>query len=314
LLYAAGDLQRWAANMKSIAAILIIIVAAAVTCKAEEKSVVPLQGGYSTVPLREPIFDEAQVIAETTAINEWLNTNIRKLSYEQMKRPREHLYYIINSRVKQLYATEKLVLPAKHDPILEILFYWSEPLGVFGGAYAFNAVKSPSFPPKVARMKLPEGIVLNLVNDTFTISSNLGWSITFPYYFMIWNVGDFTAKGGPRTQLVVLSTGAAKDKSQAGRSQATLMFLFSPEKHASFERYWREQMGIRADIKLKTLGVKNLQSRHVIDEATRLHKEFTAWSGPVGSFAVVYVGIEGTYEWNRPHFIDFLWATKTDGE
>jgi hypothetical protein len=300
--------------MKNIVAILILTAAASFPSNAGEKSVEPLQCGYSTAPLRDPLFDEARVVVEATAINNWLNANIQKLSYEQMKGPREHLYYLIDSRVKQLYAAEKRVLPAKHDPILEILFSWSEHLGVFGGAYAFNAVKAPSSAPKVARMKLPEGFALNLVNDTFTLSSNLGWSITIPYYFMIWKVGDFTAKGGPRTQLVALSTGAAKDKSQAGRSQATLMFLFSPEKYENFERYWREQMGIRANIRIETLGVKSLQSRHVADEATSLHKEFTSWSDPAGSFAVVYLGIEGTYEWNRPHFIDFLRAVKTNGE
>lgn len=306
--------HRWTATMKNIVAILILTAAVSFPSNAEEKSVKPLQGGYSTEPLRDPLFDEARVVVEAAAINNWLNANIQKLSYEQMKGPREHLYYLIDSRVKQLYASEKRVLPAKHDPILEILFSWSEHLGVFGGAYAFNAVKSPSSAPKVAGMKLPEGFALNLVNDTLTLSSNLGWSITIPYYFMIWNVSDFTAKGGPRTQLVTLSTGAAKDKSQAGRSQATLMFLFSPEKYESFERYWRGLMGIPASIKLDALRVKGLQSRHVIDDGTRLHKEFTSWSGPAGSFAVVYLGIEGTYEWNRPHFIDFLRTTKTNGK
>jgi hypothetical protein len=300
--------------MKNVAAIMIFTAAVCFTASAAEKTAEPIQGGYSTAPLRDPLFDEAQVVVESTAINNWLNANIQKLSYEQMKGPREHLYYLIDSRVKQLYGDEKRVLPARHDPILEILFSWSERLGVFGGAYAFNAVKAPSSARQVARMRLPEGIKLYLANDTFSLSSNLGWSITFPYYFMIWNVGDFVAKGGPRTQLVALSTGASKDKSQAGRSQATLMFLFSPDKHESFEHYWREQLGIRPNVKLEALGVKSLQSRHVVDETTHLHKEFTSWSSPSGSYAVVYLGIEGTYEWNRPHFIDFLRVTKTSGK
>lgn len=97
--------------------------------------------GYSTEPLRAPLFDEAQIAVETTAINNWLIANIKSLTYEQMKGPREHLYYLIDSRVKQHYATEKQVVPTKHDLILEILFSWAEPLGVFGGAEAFNAVK-----------------------------------------------------------------------------------------------------------------------------------------------------------------------------
>jgi hypothetical protein len=267
--------------------------------------------GYSVEPLRTPIFDEAQIAVEAMAINNWLNANIQKLTYDQMKGPREHLYYLIDSRVKQHYAAEKRVLPEKHDLILEILFSWAEPLGVFGGSHAFNAVKAPSSSARTPGMKLPEGISLNLTRDLFTVQSSSGWSISFPYYFMVWNVSDFTAKGGPRTQLVALSTGAAKDKSEAGKSQATLMFLFSPEKYEPFEQYWRDQMGIGAEVKPKKLGVKNLSSRHILDAPTKLHKEFTSWSDSTGSFAVVYLGIEGTYEWNRPHFIDFLRAIAT---
>ncbi len=288
-------------------ALTILLFAAAAATPATE----PLLGGYSVGPLREPLFDEAAVVVETTAINNWLTANIQKLTYDQMKGPREHLYYLIDSRVKQIYASEKRVLPAKNDPLLEILFSWSEYLGVFGGAQAFNAVKAPSSPAKTPGMKLPEGVDLQLAGDVFTVNSKARWSITFPYYFMVWNVGDFTAKGGPRTQLVALSTGASKDKSSAGRSQATLMFLFSPEKYETFESYWRGQMGIGVDIKPAALGVKDLKSFHVVDEKAQLHKEFTSWSDKTGSFAVAYLGIEGTYEWNRPHFIDFLRSIKT---
>lgn len=307
----AARLQRCAVNVKGIVASLLLAAGSPASSHAEQKAIELVQGGYSVTPLREPLFDESQLVVETTAINNWLGENFQRLTYEQMKGPREHLYYLIDSRVKQLYAAENRVLPAKNDRILETLFSWSESLGVFGGAYVFNAVKAPSSAAKTARMKLPEGIDLHLTNDVFTLRSNFGWSIMFPYHFMIWNVGDFTAKDGPRTQLVALSTGAAKDESQAGRSQATLVFMFSPEKHETFVRYWRAKMGIGANIKPAALGVKNLESRFVVDEATKMHKEFTSWSDATGSFGVAYIGIEGTYEWNRPHFIDFLRFTKT---
>lgn len=270
--------------------------------------------GYSTDPLRAPLFDEAQIAVETMAINNWLNANLQKLTYDQMKGPREHLYYLIDSRVKQHYATEKRVLPEKHDLFLEILFSWAEPLGVFGGADIFNAVRAPASPAKTAGKKLPDGISLTLSKDLLTIQSRSGWAISFPYYFMVWNVGDFTAKDGPRTQVVALSTGAAKDKSQAGKSQGTLMFLFSQEKYETFEKYWREQFGIGTEIKPRALGVNTLLSRHIVDATTKLNKEFTSWSDSTGSYAVAYLGIEGTYDWNRQHFIDFVRAIETKAE
>ena len=283
---------------------------------AERTSKGPVQGGYSVAPLRNPIFDPAKVVVETKALNSWLGSNIRTLSYEQMKGPRERLYYLIDSRVKQLYAEEKQVLPRANDPILEILFSWSEKLKVFGGAYAFNAVRAPNSKRMEPQLKLPAGIRLSLSKDMFTVQSDLGWSVGFPYYFMIWNIGDFTAKGGPRTQLIALSTGAAKDKSRLGHSQATVLFLFSPARAGfeSFEEYWRKQLGIDATAKQQPLTVRELQSSHVVDGATKLHKEFTAWSEVSGSYAVAYLGIEGTYEWNRPHFLDFLRSIEAKGD
>jgi hypothetical protein len=121
-----------------------ILMTVMLTLATAASAAEPLQGGYSVEPLRDPLFDEAAVVVETTAINNWLAANIQQLSYDQMKGPREHLYYLIDSRVKQIYASEKRVLPAKNDPILEILFSRSEYLGVFGGAQAFNAVKATS--------------------------------------------------------------------------------------------------------------------------------------------------------------------------
>jgi hypothetical protein len=288
-------------NSRIALVITCFVAAAAGPCVAQQAPVESSQKGYSVAPLRNPLFDEARVIAETTALNNWLVANIAKLSYEQMKGPREHVY-----------AAEKRVLPAKHDPLLETLFSWSERLSVFGGATSFNAVKAASSPAQTPRMKLPPGVELLLNNDLLTVRSDLGWSITIPYYFMIWNVGDFTATNGARTQLVALSTGAAKDGSGAGRSQATVVFMFAPGKEfEAFDAYWSAQMNVGMDVKPISLGVKSLRSRHVVDQPKKMHTEFTSWSDSTGSFAVAYLGAEGPYEWNRPHFLDFLQLVET---
>lgn len=295
--------------MKSllITALAGFVAAAPLPLLAEQTLPEVPQQGYSVEPLHSPLFDETQTIVETNKIINWLNSHIQSLSYDQMKGPREYLYYLIDSRVKQIYAADKRVLPSKADPVLEALFSWSEPLGVFGGAYAFNAVKSPDRPARTPGLQLPQGIEMTLNKDLFTLSSTLGWSITFPYYFMTWDVRDETPEGGPRTQLVILSTGAAKDASVGGRSQATIMFLFSPNKDSEFpESYWSEKMGIGADVKPTSLGIRSLQSRHVVDDVLKLHKEITSWSASNGTYTVAYLGNEGTYEWNRPHFLDFL--------
>jgi hypothetical protein len=286
--------------------LLLLTLPAAVSTGAD----VP-QRGYSVLPLKDPLFDEAQVVVETMALNNWLSSNIRNLSFEQMKEPREQLYYLIDSRVKQIYAAEGQVLPRAPDPTLEILFRWPEYLGVFGGAQTYNAVKAPDSKPISRGMELPKGVALTLNEDLLSVHSDFGWSLEVPYYFMIWAVGDFTANGGPRTQVVTISTGAAKDKSEAGHSQATLMFLYSPEPgFAAFEKHWAGLFGVDTASAPISLGVRNFRSYRALDEATKIHTEFTSWTEDSGNYAVAYSGIEGTYEWNRPHFLDFIRSIK----
>lgn len=293
-------------SYKTIFFIAIIAVTVPHGLIAQEEDGLPQQG-YSVNTLRNPIFEPAQVIVETMALNNWLVSNVQRLSYEEMKGPREHLYYLIDSRVKQIYAEERRILPIGDDPILEILFSWSEYLGVYGGAHAYNAIKSSQAREKVPAMELPAGINLSLNGDMFNVQSSLGWRVTFPYYFMALNIGDAIATNGPRTQILVVSTGAARDKSQLGHSQATLMFLFSPGHDTeAFHAYWRKQLNMGSEATTRPLEARGLQAEHAIDEETKMHKEFTSWSGPAGSYAVAYLGIEGTYEWNRQHFLDFL--------
>jgi hypothetical protein len=285
----------------------IFLLSAFIFPVAAQTSVERLPNGYAVEPYQTAVFDEAKVAVETVVFNNWLNMNLQKLTYEQLKGPREHLYYLIDSRVKHLYTGGKRILPEKSDLILQMLFSWSERLGVFGGNYAYNAVKNSSLPELIPSMKTPKGIVMSMSQDVFNIQSDLGWAIKFPYNFMVWNVQDFNAKGGSRTQMVLLSTGAAKDNGTLGRSQATLMFLFAPkEENAVFEKYWREMAGLTAVVESRDLGVNKLQSRIFFDETKQLYQEFTSWQGAKGSYAVIYAGNKGTYEWNRPHFIDFL--------
>jgi hypothetical protein len=275
-----------------------------------QTSVQRLPNGYSIEPYENAVFDEVKVAVETVVFNNWLLMNIsdiQKMTHEQVKVPREHLYYLIDSRIKHLYALEKSLLPKKDDLILQMLFSWSEQLGIYGGSYAFNAVKNPSQEALKPSMKLPYGISMGMSNDIFTIQSDFEWTLKFPYNFMMWHVQDFNAKGGSRTQMVAISTGASKDNGQLGHSQATLLFLFSPKAdQAEVEKYWREKAGIGIDTKPQTLGVNNLQSRHMFDKTRQLNSEITSWSNSKGVFVVIYSGNSGTYEANRQHYIDFL--------
>lgn len=283
-----------------------LVLGSAKTNAAESSSAI--QGGYSTKPLERAVFDSARVAVEAASFNNWLNANYASLNVETMKGPREHLYYLIDSWVKMIYARDGAVLPSQPDVVLQLLFSWAERLGVFGGHLVHSAVKTPDTSELPALMPVPSGFHLSLRRDLLTLTSRSGhWSAAIPYYFMLWNVQEFEPTGGPTTQLVALSTGAAAHEGQDGHSQATLMLLFGPgADYSAFSSYWAKHLGFTGGEAQHELGVRSLKSRQRFDKSQNLRHEYTSWNSEDGPFVVAYIGINGTYQWNRPHFIDFL--------
>ncbi len=250
------------------------------------------------------MYEPAYVAVDLARFNNWLNANYPKLDVETMKGPREHLYYLIDSHVKHTYAREQVVLPKEHDGLLEIMFSWAERLGVFGGSVVYNAVKSKDRDPQQPLMPIPSQFKLGMQGDMLVLSS-AHWSAQIPYYFMIWNIQESDAINGPRTQLVTLSTGAAHHTSNAEHSQATLMLLFGPDSEtAGFTEYYARKLGFSLDERPVSDGPLVTYRRH--DDTQSLWIEYAAWSATEGHFVVAYMGIDGTYEWNRPHFFDFV--------
>lgn len=269
--------------------------------------------GYSKTPLTVPVFDYATVIVDSTAFNNWLNNNYSKLTPQTMKRPREHLYYLLSSYVSELNSNNGIILPAENDIVLSTLLFWSEKLGAYGAHLFYNQIKSDKMKVMPSLMKVSEGIKISAINDMFKIEAKSGsWSTKFPYYFMIGVINEFIAKNGMEMQLLTISTGAVKDNSQAGRSQSTLMLVFSPSnKSKEFENYWLTQFEVDSKIKTKPLGVNKLESVYLYNEKSLLHKELTFFPSPSGSLLVAYIGIDGAYQKNRQHFLDFLLQVKT---
>lgn len=269
--------------------------------------------GYSKLPLEEPVFGYAKVIVDSTAFNNWLNTNYSKLNAQTMKGPREHLYYLLSSYVSELNNKDGVILPAENDLVLSTLLSWSEKLGAYGSHLFYNQVKNDKMKAMPSFMKVSEGIKISAINDMFRVEAKSGdWSAKFPYYFMIGAINEFNATNGMETQLLTISTGAVKDKSQAGRSQSTIMLIYSPsEETKEFNDYWLTQFEIDSKIIAKPLGVKKLKSAYLYNEEALLHKEITFLPSSNGSLLIAYMGMEGAFQINRQHFLDFLLQVKT---
>jgi hypothetical protein len=278
---------------------------------AEQPAPVPQQG-YSTATLREPLFDAAQVVLETARVNNWLVDNHEKVGKDQQAKVRERLYYLIDSHIKQEFAKTGRILPKEPDGQLEMLLSWAEPMGVYGGNLIYNAVKRADAPALSPTLLPPEGMTLALRDDLLVVKSDLGWSVSMPYYFMIGKLSDIKVTTGQRTQFVIVSTGTAKDASDFGYSQATLMLMYAPQADsAEARKIWEQSMQIKPTDEHVALGVRGLVSqRNHLDEQ-KMWREIVSWSAPRGAITVAYMGNDGTYEWNRQHFIDFLRALQT---
>ncbi len=267
-----------------------------------------VQGGYSTEPLAAAVFEYSEVTGATVVFNDWLKENYASLTPKTMPGPREHLYYLINSWVSYLYRGEGVVRPLQHDSVLQTFFTWSEPLGAYGGNLVYNAIKRESSAMMPPVLPVPSAYSLSVREDMFHLESKRGaWSVAFPYYFMIGNMKEYVANDGPRTQLVGVSTAGAVHQGVGGHSQATLMLLAGPgENPTAFEAYWTPLIGFAGNEPTRELPVGKLVSRSRYDASTRIHSEYVTLQAKSGAIVVWYSGVDGTYQWNRPHFIDFV--------
>jgi hypothetical protein len=273
-----------------------------------------LPNGYSVAPLRAaPAFSEKEIETEARKFLTWLESNGPTLKREQMPGPREHAYYLIGERIKHIYAAGQTILPTRRDPVLQALFMHAENLGVLGGSQIFAALKDPGTSAMPVRVQPPRGISLTLDGDVLRIRSELGWSFAVPYYFMIWQAGDQQRPEG-RRQTIVFSTGTARDVSAAGRSQATVMLVFSPDGAGALpSELLRSQLQGSAVDPPAALGIRDVKSEHGFNSATKLHTEIASWTDASGAYLVMFSGMDGTYQSNRPHFIDFLRSVQMAG-
>ena len=153
---------------------------------------------------------------------------------------------------------------------------------------------------------------MSLEGDTLVVSSSSGpWQAVVPFHYFIFGLQSAPTEGARRTEALVVSTGSAPDAAPPGYSQATLAVFFTQGADIkSFEATWLERLQIPGDTKRTTLGQAKYSSRKLFDAAMRLHKEVVFIPSSKGSFAVLYSGLDGTYQVNRPHFLSFLQALK----
>lgn len=263
---------------------------------------------YAASPFAIEAIEPARALIESVGINNFLGKEHAQLQGGQRQGAREHLHALIDARVKQLYAKNGSLPPPQPDPTLAMLYSWAGRLGVYGADLIYPAVQGtyPLQPPPGPQA--PASFKLALVQESLVLSSVAGeWRALMPYHFFIFALDDATAADGRRTEAVAFSTGTAPDAARPGYSQATVLLVFVHGADKSkFEEEWLSRLQIPPNTDLAPVGSTKYQSRSAYDSGTRLHKEFVYVPSEKGGFAVCYSGLDGTYQANRAHFLDFM--------
>lgn len=276
--------------------------------QAGQVSIDPL---YSVAPQKRAVYDNNAVLFQSIRLHDWMDRHHRRFAEEEevrRQRARAKLYNLIDSRAKYIYQQEGTWVLPSSDPVLSMLFYWVDELDIHGGELLVNALEPTQYadPKSHTKTTLPEHFTLELHDGLFRLASRDDWSVRYPYSFMLWQVGATRDEVGLPIEIVTLSTGAARDDSELGHSKASLLVVHYPSKRDenAAERLVRYGGESGAAVTRKTLGEQ--PSQYIFDHYTNLHKEAVTVPLETGQLVIVYSGRDGSYQWNRPHFADFL--------
>jgi len=227
---------------------------------------------------------------------QWLRANTPQ--GEQLQLARERIY----TYVSEIAKSDSGTFPPHGDSTAVFLFLSAARLGVAGSDQIVAALD-----PKTAvqPVPVPSGLTLSLQPPIFAMGSDDStWTVCFPYYFMPGPVGRQTPSNGVTTEIATLSTLAAPDSGKAGSSQATILIAASPLADSlSHVQLWIHQLGV-APVPPPTPGATGQWFHSPPGES--MEREAVVRTLPQRVILVAYIGLPGTYESNRPHFIDLL--------
>jgi hypothetical protein len=263
---------------------------------------------FSSAPLEKIRGEEFKVMFEATALNNWLNQNYVKLHENQIQGAREHLHSLIDARIKHLFAKNNTLSIKEPDLTLAILYSWAGRLGVYGADLVFQSQKGSYTAKPYQSLIPPYDIEIALIDNALSISSQIGaWRATVPYYFFVFGVSSGAGTFSAHSEAVVISTGTADIKSPPGYSQSTIaLFYLKNPVSKDFEVGWFKALQIPPNIMLKKIDNTNYMSRYAYDSGAQLHKEIILLPSKEGVLTILYSGLDGAYQLNRPHFLDFL--------
>jgi hypothetical protein len=263
---------------------------------------------FSPAPLSVPIaFPRDSLPVTAPAFMDWLTTHGPPGLPGDAQQIREHVYALIAQIIKQRFAsTHSLDLPTG-DTTLTKLFLWGDRLGVPGAAEVARAIGGDSVAPVTPSPS--RDLQLTLAGSMFSLVAVKGkWMVHFPYFFMVGTLARQKLNNGIENDIAMLSTlTAANSEPLGGASQATIIVVSAQTADLpSYVAFWLQQLQIAPSDTASNPVPRATRSYRIFDPVSRLWKEIVAFTIPSGSLIVAYIGLDGTYQANRPHFLDLL--------
>lgn len=263
---------------------------------------------FSTAPLSTPSTMPSDSMPVTPrAFFEWVRGQDSSTVAARAQQIREHLYALIAVAVKQRFASSHATALATGDTAFAQLFEWADGFGVPGAADVAEAIG-----PRNGSSVTPhpsDGFQLTFSAPVFSLATDHGkWMVRFPYFFMIGTVTRQRLANGIESDVATLSTLTAPNSGGiGGASQATILILSAQTSDLpSYAAFWLQQMQIAPTDTVANPVAQATRSYRHFDAGSRLWKELVALKIPSGSLVVAYIGLDGTYQANRPHFLDLL--------
>jgi hypothetical protein len=220
---------------------------------------------------------------------------------------REHLYALVAQAVKQRFASIQATEPPTGDSALAQFFEWADRFGVHGASNVAQAIGTE--PAPAVTPQLTDGFHLTYATPSFSLATDNGkWMVRFPYYFMVGDITRQRLANGIENDVATLSTlTAANSEPRGGASQATILILSAQTPDLpSYVAFWLQQLQVAPTDTVPNPVPQATRTYRRFDTESGLWKEVVALKIPSGSMIVAYIGLDGTYQVNRPHFLDVL--------
>ncbi len=261
---------------------------------------------YSVEPYADPVHDAETNAKKFEDYNAWLAQNYATSPPHRKPELQQGLYRVIDSHLRLQFADNGEIAMQQGDPLLIECFGRASEMGIPGAEILLGRLSG--FDGAGSSVELPTGFRLTLDGPWWRLGPiGESWTAVFPSHFMIANSIQRDTPIG-QNRMAMISTGFAQPLNEEGESfPATIELIHrSSGDPVAFRDFWLEQKGIPLESARGAAPVEGFPSYKKYDFDKNRHHEFVFLDVGRHNVAVGLVGASGVYEWNRPHYIDFV--------